>query len=130
MTTKEPFYTDFDFRLNPNPLTGDLANLTDLDCIKRSLKTICTWQKWDYPFNPTIHNYLTDQLFDTPSLLTSSNIQSRIQWLITNYEPRVLIQNINIMLNSSEDGYSVTIYYIVKSILQQGVVSFSLNRVR
>ena len=130
MSAQNPVYTDIDLRLLENPFTGDISTLYDLECIKRSIKTICIWEKWDYPFSPSIYNYLTDQLFDTPSLLAISNIQSRINWLITNFESRVLIQNIDVRLSNAEDGYSITVHFLVKNILQTGVVSFALKRVR
>lgn len=130
MSAQNPVHTDIDLRLLENPFTGDISNLFDVECIKRNIKTICTWEKWDYPFSPSIHNYLTDQLFESPSLLAISNIQSRINWLITNFEPRVLIQNIDVRLNNGEDGYSVTVRFLVKNILQTGMVSFALKRVR
>lgn len=130
MTAIDAFYTDINFHLLENPLTGDIPKLNDLDCIKRSLKNICTMEKWNYPFNPTVHSYLTDVLFDLPDNLSASNIKSKIKWLIDNFEPRIITGKIDVFILNSEDGYSIEIEYVVKQTLQQGLVSFNILRIR
>src|SRR5574343_1059626 len=126
MTNINTFYTDINLHFLENPLTGDFPKLNYLNCIKRSLKNICTWEKWNYPFNPNIHSYLTDSLFDIPDNLSASNIKSKIKWLIDNFEPRIIVDKIDVLINTSGDGYSITISFLVKQTLQSGVVSFNL----
>lgn len=127
---QQEFYTDIDLNMVPNPLTGDIGSKNDVEAIKRSLRTLCSWEKWDVPFSPQIHNYLRDQLFEIPGIMTVSNIKAKIQWLINNFETRVLIKNIDVFINTGENGYEVTIEFIVKSILKEGSVSFTLQRIR
>ena len=123
-------YTDINLALISNPISGDIGTLVDNDAVKRSLVHLMLRQKWDVPFEPNAHSYLNDYLFEPTGNITTLNIKSTIQWLIDQYEPRILVKNIDVALNPAENAYIITIEFLIKNILKEGIVNFTLSRIR
>ena len=123
-------FVDISLSLIANPLTGDIGTLVDNDAIKRSLVHLMLRQKWDVPFEPTTHSYLNDLLFEPTGNITTLSIKDTVQWLIDQYEPRILVRKIDVALTPSENAYIITIEFLIKNILKEGSVNFTLSRIR
>lgn len=123
-------FTDINLALITNPISGDIGTLVDIDAVKRSLVHLMLRQKWDVPFEPNTHSFLNDFLFEPVGNITSLNIRETIQWLIDQYEPRIMTRKIDVALNSAEDSYIITIEFLIKNILLEGTVNFTLSRTR
>lgn len=129
--TKEvEIYKDIDLSLTAHPLTKDLTRKVNADAIKRSLRHIFMWRKWDIPFNANCHNHLMDILFELNTIFTRAVIQSRSEWLIKNYEPRVEVVQVDVEPNDEESGYNISIIYIIKNVRQEDNLNLFLQRVR
>lgn len=57
-------YRDLDLTFDINPDTGDVKTLTDEDCIKRSILSIISLNKFDIPFNIRDFSNLKRLLFE------------------------------------------------------------------
>jgi phage baseplate assembly protein W len=123
-------YKDLDLSLTPHPLTGDITPKINADAVKRALRHLFLWEKWDVPFSSTHHSHLRDVLFDPPSNPTKASIRARAEWLIETFEPRVIVNDIDVELSDDESGYKITISYSVKSLLIEDRISFYIQRVR
>jgi phage baseplate assembly protein W len=123
-------YKDLDLSLTPHPLTGDILPKINAEAIKRSLRHLLLWEKWDVPFSSVHHNHLRDELFEFPSNPIKATIRSKVEWLIKAFEPRVKIQSIDVDLFQDEAGYEVTIAYTIRSLLIEDKISFYIQRVR
>ena len=123
-------YTDINLALISNPISGDIGTLIDNDAVKRSLVHLMLRQKWDVPFEPSLHSYLNDYLFEPTGNITTLNIKTTIQWIIDQYEPRILVKNIDVVINPAENAYIITIEFLIKNILKEGTVNFTLSRIR
>jgi hypothetical protein len=123
-------YKDLDLSLVPHPLTGDISPKVNAEAVKRSLRHLMFWEKWDVPFSAIHHNHLRDALFELPSNPVKANIRSKIEWLIKTFEPRVKIQEIEVELTQDEAGYEITIMYTIQSLLIDDKISFYIQRVR
>lgn len=123
-------YKDLDLSLTPHPLTGDIAPKVNAEAVKRSLRHLMLWEKWDVPFSAIHHNHLRDTLFEIPSNPIRASIQSKIEWLIKTFEPRVKIQKVDVEISQDESAYEITIIYTIKSLLIDDRISFFIQRVR
>ena len=123
-------YRDLDLTLTAHPLTGDITPRVNVEAIKRALRHLMAWEKWDVPFSSRHHNHLQDVLFEIPSNPTRASIQTKVEWLIKTFEPRVELQKVDVEITADETGYEVTMYYTIKSLLIDDRVSFYIQRVR
>lgn len=123
-------YTDINLALITNPITGDISTLYNENCIKRSLLHLMLMEKWDVPFHPEISSGLQDSLFELAGDITRNNIRSNIEWIIKQYEPRILVKDINVELSQAQDAYAITIQFLVKNILKEDTINFFLSRIR
>jgi hypothetical protein len=123
-------YKDLDLSLIPHPLTGDIYPKINTEAVKRSLRHLMFWEKWDVPFSSIHHNHLRDDLFELPSNPVKSSIRSKIEWLIKTFEPRVKINEIDVELTRDESSYEITLMYTIQSLLIDDKISFYIQRVR
>lgn len=123
-------FKDIDLSLTPHPMTKDLISKTNAEAIKRSLRHIFMWRKWDNPFNPESHNHLMDLLFELNTIFTQAAIRSRSEWLIRQYEPRVTVKRLDVIPRDDEAGYDISIYYVINDIRLEDNLNLYLQRVR
>ena len=67
-------YRDISLYFTPNPVSGDVTQITDVQDIKRSVRNLVLTNRWDRPFHPEIASRVREALFDmfTPCLLYTS----------------------------------------------------------
>lgn len=123
-------FKDIDLSLTPHPMTKDLISKTNAEAIKRSLRHIFMWRKWDNPFNPESHNHLMDLLFELNTIFTQAAIRSRSEWLIRQYEPRVTVKRLDVIPRDDEAGYDISIYYVINDVRLEDNLNLYLQRVR
>jgi phage baseplate assembly protein W len=95
-------WKDIDMNFVRHPVTGDISTLLDAESVKRSIKNLLMTRFGERPFQPWIGWGGNGLLFEHISQLTKSSIRSEIKLLISNFEPRVHINNITI---TSTDSY-------------------------
>ena len=123
-------YSDFDLNFIVHPLTGDIPKKTNVDSIKQSILNLFFLEKYDVPFNMDAYSNIRRYLFDPLNSITASNIQVRIEWMIKKFEPRIKLQNIEILINQDEDGYDINIRYKIKSLNIEDSITYFFQRVR
>ena len=84
-------YKDFSLFFTPNPVTADVTTLTDVQDIKRAVRNLVMTNKWDRPFHPEIASGVRESLFENFTPVTIANIRTRIQSVLTQFEPRVTV---------------------------------------
>lgn len=129
-TKREPLYVDLDLTFKAHPLTGDLPVKTDMEAVKQSIRTLMWFEMFDVPFDADKASNLRKMLFEQSNHITESQIRNRLEWLIKKCEPRVELQKIDVELSSEYTGYTITIWYTVKSIMAEDSFQFFAKRVR
>ena len=84
-------YKDFSLFFTPNPVTKDVTIITDVQDIKRAVRNLVMTNKWDRPFHPEIASGVRESLFENFTPVTIANIRTRIQSVLTQFEPRVTV---------------------------------------
>src|SRR3990170_6461614 len=130
---KIEYFSDFLLNLDKNPLTGNLARVTNEDSIKQSLKTLLLTERTERFFQPWIGSKLNGLLFELHTPLTDISIEQEIKTTIENCEPRVTIEQIFINSGQQSDNNTidVTINFSINNIPNQIFdLSLVINRVR
>lgn len=129
-TKREPLYLDLDLNFRPHPLTGDLPTKKDADAVKQAIRILIWLDAFDIPFDADKKSGLRQMLFEQANHITESQIRNRLEWLIKKCEPRVELKKIEIQTASDFSGYTITIWYMIKSIMTEDSFQFFAKRAR
>ncbi len=104
---------DLDFTLDKMQ-NGDIRAFDYKKSIVTSLTNLMLFETHDLPYNNAfVGNGLRELLFELPNFVNASFINTNIEWLITQYEPRVEIVKLDV--KPLIDSYEINISYkIVK----------------
>jgi len=94
--TKIKDVVDLDLNFTKHPITGDVAKVTGVSSIKRSVRNLILLNDGDKPFHPEISTNTTGQLFENFDVFTSTDLQEKIESTITRYEPRVVVEEVRV----------------------------------
>jgi phage baseplate assembly protein W len=124
-------FKDVSMSFQVNPLNFDLISLTNETAIARSIRNLILTQKGERPFNQNIGSDVYGLLFEAMDDITSSSLQSEIEIVIENYEPRVELIDVTVSPNYDVYEYNITIkYYIVGIDVPAQKLSFALQPAR
>ena len=113
------------------PLNRDLIQLKNANAIARSIRNLIMTVPGERPFNPVLGSQVTSLLFENLDKLTASTIKSEIINTVTNFEPRVRLNEVIVKAQPNNNQFDVQIQYYIIGIdvpLQQ--LSFALEPTR
>ena len=132
-TNKSPrsnrIYSDLNLSFTKNPATKDVSRYFDIQAIKRAVKNIILTNKFEKPFNPDFGCNLRGFLFENISDPMMIIIKDRIAKAITDYEPRVSVQNITLSYDG-KNGLNISVSVLVIGSTEPVTVTTFLQRVR
>lgn len=123
-------YSDFNISFGLNPFDGDIARLTNVDAIKRSIVSLVLTDKYERLLDPRIGSSVRKMLFEPMSGLTSMMLKNYIEECIINYEPRAAIEEVIVQPDYDRNSYVVTVAFSLKSEEEIQLVQFLLERIR
>jgi hypothetical protein len=123
-------YTDIDMNFSRNPITGDIPVLSDTNSVVSALKNLLLTAHYEKPFNPEYGCGIRSYLFEHVSMMTASILQQEITQTITNYEPRVQIQNLIVQANPDNNSYEVSVVFFMLNNPDPITLNFFLERIR
>jgi phage baseplate assembly protein W len=123
-------YKDIDLDFIAHPITGDINKKTGINAIVQSLKTLLFLNHYEKPFHPEIGSNIRKMLFENIDPVTANILAKEIKITVDNFEPRVSIRNVFVTENYDENGFDVTLEFIIKNTAEPIAVSFFLERLR
>ena len=87
-------YRDISLYFTPNPVSGDVTQITDVQDIKRSVRNLVLTNRWDRPFHPEIASRVRESLFEMFTPVTFNIIRNAIEDVLRIYEPRVDVTDV------------------------------------
>lgn len=123
-------YKDIDLSFSSHPETGDVTKKIDVNAVKQSLKNLLFTQYNERPFRPDIGSPLYRMLFEPMDPVTVESMKKAIELVITNFEPRVNLEKVEIVPNYDTNEYELTIFYTVAGIGLPTSFSTILQRLR
>tara|TARA_X000001316_G_C922465_1_gene37960 strand:- start:13320 stop:13724 length:405 start_codon:yes stop_codon:yes gene_type:complete len=123
-------YKDFDLSFTFNPLTGDIGSKTDVNAINQSIRNLINTNFYERPFKPEMGSNIRAILFEQADVITTLDLKQSITEVITNYEPRVTLQDVIIQDEPDKNAYNISIIYLING--QNNVAQFDtiLKRLR
>lgn len=124
-------FKDISITFAKNPITNDLLVVKDFVAIKKSVENLLTTYPGERFFNPNIGSRVTQLLFEPLDYINATSIREEIEYTINAFEPRVLLNSVDVDINYNEDGYDVTIDYSIAGLPEKtDSVTLFLERTR
>ena len=123
-------YKDLDLDFSSNPVTNDIVKIEDVDAVKRSVKNLVQTNFYERPFHPELGCGVRELLFENYTPLTGIFLKRKIEEVITNFEPRVSLNQITVDDEPDRNRLKVSIYFYVVGVEDPVVVETFLERLR
>jgi len=123
-------FSDFNLDFIAHPQTGDIVKIKDIASVIQSLRVLVLTNFYEKPFHPEIGSNITAMLFENVNNQTSGLIKDAIEEMISEYEPRVELIEIDVETDVDETGYNIAITFRIQNILDPISINLFLSRVR
>ena len=130
LSTNVKSWSDLDLNFQAHPITKDIVRKKNIEAIKRSVKNLVLTNKYERPFHPEIGSSILAMLFEPVSPTTGAVLKSRILEVLTNYEPRAIITDIQVSGDIDKNGYYVSILFTPINTLEPVTIELFLERLR
>ena len=127
-------YKDLSLYFTPNPVSGDVTMVTDVQDIKRSVRNLVLTNRFEKPFHPEVASHVRDLLFEPFTPVTINLLRNRIETVLENYEPRVTLTDVEVedpdFQRMDNNELNVRIFFTLKNDPEIQTVDVLLERVR
>jgi len=124
-------FKDISLSFAKHPVTGDIARLSDVDAVKRSVRNLINTNFYERPFHPEIGSDIRATLFEPVSPSTANLLARHVEDCITNFEPRAELYNVIVRGDIDQNRYEVTIeFYVSNSPSELQALDIFLERLR
>ena len=124
-------FKDISLSFLRHPITNDLVTLKNEDAIKRAVQNLVRTKVGEVFFNDSVGTRLTGALFELATSDLVDPLQTEIETVIDNFEPRVNLKNVVVSSRPEVNTLDVTISYdIVGLSLPTQVINFILEPTR
>jgi phage baseplate assembly protein W len=130
MANLQKIYSDLDLTFRRLPVTNDVALSYDDQSVIRSVRNLLLTGFYERPFQPNLGSNLNKLLFEPADQLTSNLIESEVRNVISNFEPRVTINSINVTITPDENSFNLSMTFFVGNNTRATTVTLLLQRSR
>ena len=120
-------YSDIDMDFSSNPVTQDIYKKTNVEAVKQALKNIMLTPFYSKPFAPNYGSPIAGLLFEPMDNITASAIANIIDETISNYEPRVRIDQVIVYPDFNNNLYKIQLDFHVLGVSAPQTFSTSLK---
>ena len=131
ITRSTRVFKDVSLSFARHPVTGDIAKLSDVDAVKRSVRNLINTNFYESPFHPEIGSDIRATLFEPVSPSTANLLARHVEDCIKNFEPRAELSNVIVSGDIDMNRYDVTIeFYVSNSPAEAQTLDIFLERLR
>ena len=146
LSTHTRGWADLDLDFTAHPVTKDIVRKTNVEAVKRSVRNLIQTNKYDKKFHPEIDGGVTRHLFGLATAATKHDIAEAIATCLRNYEPRVIVDRVNVFGGEDEisqmqggisvrgnidkNGFNVSIFFRIVNSPEPIEISLFLERIR
>lgn len=120
-------FRDLSIGMKSNPNTEDFSMVKNENAIKQSMKNLILTGFGERPFQPTKGSRLRQMLFENFDVFMAEELKEEIFNVITQFEPRVQLNEVRVRASDTNDLEVEVDYTIVGETLVQ-TVDFLLER--
>lgn len=130
MARNTRLFSDLDLNFTPHPVTGDLTRRYDDNAIKQSIKNLLQIRHFEKPFHSEIGSPLRELLFEPITPLTEMMARRSIIDVISNFEPRVNLINVEVIASDENNSLYINIVFKIINTERPITLDFVLERTR
>ena len=130
LSTHTRGWADLDLDFAKHPVTKDIVRKTNVEAVKRSVRNLILTNRYERPFHPEIDGGVTRHLFGLSTPETKHDVKLAIENCLTNFEPRVVVDDVRVTGDLDANGFNVSIYFTVINSPQPIEVALFLERIR
>jgi phage baseplate assembly protein W len=130
MANLQKIYSDLDLTFRRLPVTNDVALSYDEQSVIRSVRNLLLTGFYERPFQPNLGSNLNKLLFEPADQITSNLIESEVRNVISNFEPRVTVNTINVTISPDENSFNLSMTFFVGNNTRATTVTLLLQRSR
>ena len=124
-------FKDISLSFVRNPVTNDILAITDADAIKKSVVNLVRTRTGERFYNTLLGSKVEDSMFELQSPETAINLELDIKTLLSNYEPRISVQTVQVTYPEDSNDLNIRISYDVIGIsIPAQTVEFILQPTR
>ena len=123
-------FVDLDLNFNIHPIRKDINVFINEYAITNSIKNLVLTNHYERPFNPVIGSNVRRMLFENVDTIIAGQLEKEIKDTIENFEPRASVINVTAIPSLDENGYNITLAYMVVNLPNTLTISFFLERIR
>ena len=106
-------FKDINLSLAKHPITGDIASLSNIEAVKRSVRNLINTNFYERPFHPEIGSNVRSVLFEPVSPVVAAVLERHVKDVIDNFEPRAELIDVMVSDNADANEYRVQIKFFV-----------------
>jgi phage baseplate assembly protein W len=123
-------YADIDLTFNRVPVTGDVALRYDDQAVIASVRNLLLTNFYERPFQPNLGSNINAILFEPATGLTAGILDTEIRNVISNYEPRVQINELIVNPNADGNTFLIDLSFYIGNNTTPTAVNLILQRSR
>jgi phage baseplate assembly protein W len=123
-------FSDLDLNFTPHPVTGDITRRFDDSAIKTSIKNLLLTGYFERPFHSDMGSPIKNLMFDTITPMTTSVIKRAVTDVINNFEPRVILQDVDVTASPDNNSVYVSIVFNIVNTEKPLTLDLVLERTR
>lgn len=121
---------DINLSLARHPITGDIATLSNVEAVKRSVRNLVNTNFYERPFHPEIGSNVRSVLFEPVSPIVATVLERHVRDVIANFEPRAELVDVIVSDNSDANEYRVQIKFFIVNSSDVADMNIFLERLR
>ena len=106
-------YKDLDLFFSRKRGSNDIAKITDIEAVKRSVRNLVLTNFYEKPFHPEIGSGVRDMLFENMTPITAVVLARKVEDVIENFEPRARLIGVRALPHLDSNEYELTIEFFV-----------------
>ena len=106
-------FKDISLSFSRHPVTNDLVVLKNEDAIKKSVINLCRTKLNERFFNELLGTRIEDSLFDLNNDDIASILETEIENLLENYEPRITLNDVSVKAQQENNDLYIRIGYFI-----------------
>ena len=104
-------FKDISLSFLRHPVTNDIGFLKNEDAIKRSVVNLVRTRVGERFFNSLLGSNVENYFFELADSGIVDPLQEEIKTVLSNFEPRVVVRNVNVAVYPDDNELDVTITY-------------------
>jgi len=127
---REVQFSDLSVSFTPHPVNGKPTVKKNAAAITGALKNLILTNRFERPYEPTFGSDIRSRLFENFDPVEAVNLEEDIKLAITNYEPRVNVNEVRVIGSPDQNTVSVYLTYFIVNQAQPEELQLNIERIR